>query len=480
MSTLFSAPLRPLSLKVLASSIFVWLISAAPLTLANEKNSLFSKASEVLAAANAAQANILAPQGYSAGSKHYQAAEVLYAKRRPIHKVQKELDAAESDLRQAAKNAELARITFAAVLKARNDARGVDAQRLAGKEWQAAEEELITAATKMESGNLKRAKNIASDAEEIYRQAELIAIKRSYLDEARQLIQQAKKEKVSRYAPTTLKAAESLLASAEKELTDNRYDIDYPRSLAKQARYEAKHALYLASQIKQLNRNKATKEEMLLNAEKPLIDIATALDIVAAFDEGPKIVTTGLVANIESLRADAYELGERKKELVSLENAMSSLEKRVGIQSERLAKQEEQKAKLRQVINLFNRNEATVLTEGQNILIRAVGLSFKPGSSQINSSNFALLKKLEQAIGIYSKYSVLIEGHTDSFGSDSVNLNLSFARAEAVKQYMDANMDQPVTIEAVGYGETRPIANNETSEGRARNRRIDLVLRPPL
>jgi OOP family OmpA-OmpF porin len=72
---------------------------------------------------------------------------------------------------------------------------------------------------------------------------------------------------------------------------------------------------------------------------------------------------------------------------------------------------------------------------------------------------------------------VTIEGHTDSYGGDDLNQKLSEDRANAVRQYFIANMNlKAEDVEAVGYGESRPIANNETPEGRARNRRIDIVI----
>lgn len=447
---------------------------------ANDKNQLFNEASKALNNANAAQANILAPEGYKAGSEHFQRAEVLFAKQRPVDRIQKELDGAVAALKLAAKNAELARLTFAATLKARNDAKGVDAQRLSGDQWRTAEETLLEAASRLEGGNLKRAKSMSEDAEGLYRAAELGAIKISFLSEARSTIDKARKEKVQRYAPKTLLNAESLLASAEKELTENRYDVDYPRTLAKQAHQEAKHSLFLAEMVKQLDKGKLTTEEFLLEQEKPLTEIANSLDMIAQFDQGFESVTTELKSAIEILRTDAYELGERKKELARLETDMAILEKRMGIQSERLAEQESQRENLRQVSELFDKDEASVMTEGRNILIRAVGLTFNPGSHQIDSRNFGLLTKLQKAISLYPNFSVLIEGHTDAFGSDSANLNLSFARAESVKQYLQANINSNRQLEAIGYGETRPIANNETAAGREKNRRIDLVLRPPL
>jgi len=75
--------------------------------------------------------------------------------------------------------------------------------------------------------------------------------------------------------------------------------------------------------------------------------------------------------------------------------------------------------------------------------------------------------------------SISVEGHTDANGSDSTNLILSQDRADAVRQYLVSNFGlNAEKVSSVGYGEARPVATNETAAGRARNRRIDLVIHP--
>ncbi|MEJ2201986.1 MAG: OmpA family protein, partial [Desulfuromonadaceae bacterium] len=74
---------------------------------------------------------------------------------------------------------------------------------------------------------------------------------------------------------------------------------------------------------------------------------------------------------------------------------------------------------------------------------------------------------------------VVIEGHSDSTGREETNLDLSRRRAEAVRQYLVANRTLPADkLRAVGFGSARPLASNHTSEGRAINRRIDLIITP--
>jgi outer membrane protein OmpA-like peptidoglycan-associated protein len=71
---------------------------------------------------------------------------------------------------------------------------------------------------------------------------------------------------------------------------------------------------------------------------------------------------------------------------------------------------------------------------------------------------------------------VRVEGHTDSKGSDAYNIKLSQRRANAVRDYLIAHGVEADRLVAVGYGETRPVADNGTAEGRARNRRVEFTI----
>ena len=119
--------------------------------------------------------------------------------------------------------------------------------------------------------------------------------------------------------------------------------------------------------------------------------------------------------------------------------------------------------------------------QGDTIILRLVGLTFASGDAQIRQENFDLLEKVENAIDVFPRSELTIEGHTDSHGGDDFNQQLSQQRAESVQQYMINAMRIPTyRLIATGYGETRPVASNETASGRERNRRIDIVIRPAL
>jgi outer membrane protein OmpA-like peptidoglycan-associated protein len=69
-----------------------------------------------------------------------------------------------------------------------------------------------------------------------------------------------------------------------------------------------------------------------------------------------------------------------------------------------------------------------------------------------------------------------VEGHTDSVGSDEYNQSLSEKRAEAVRAYLTQQGVPPDSISAAGFGKARPVATNDTAEGRQLNRRVELVV----
>jgi outer membrane protein OmpA-like peptidoglycan-associated protein len=88
-----------------------------------------------------------------------------------------------------------------------------------------------------------------------------------------------------------------------------------------------------------------------------------------------------------------------------------------------------------------------------------------------------MLTKVQDAIAIFPESVIVVEGHTDSQGADNKNVNLSQDRADSVREYLIANLGLPADrVSSIGYGKTSPIANNDSADGRAQNRRIDVVI----
>jgi outer membrane protein OmpA-like peptidoglycan-associated protein len=86
------------------------------------------------------------------------------------------------------------------------------------------------------------------------------------------------------------------------------------------------------------------------------------------------------------------------------------------------------------------------------------------------------LVKIATILNQFGEMKILIEGHTDSIGSDEYNLGLSKRRAQAVYDFLVSQDVAAARLSAEGYGESRPVADNGTEEGRQKNRRVDLVI----
>jgi outer membrane protein OmpA-like peptidoglycan-associated protein len=102
------------------------------------------------------------------------------------------------------------------------------------------------------------------------------------------------------------------------------------------------------------------------------------------------------------------------------------------------------------------------------------GVTFETNSSHLKPESAATLDRVAESLKANPDVRVEIGGHTDSQGADAHNLQLSRDRANAVRAYLLDKGVSPVQLEAKGYGETKPIADNTTAAGRARNRRVEL------
>jgi len=101
---------------------------------------------------------------------------------------------------------------------------------------------------------------------------------------------------------------------------------------------------------------------------------------------------------------------------------------------------------------------------------------FDFNKATIKPISYALLNEVGEALKDHSTIKVRIEGHTDSRGGDAFNLRLSQARAESVKTYIVGRGIAAARMDARGFGETVPIADNRTEEGRAQNRRVEFII----
>ena len=103
-------------------------------------------------------------------------------------------------------------------------------------------------------------------------------------------------------------------------------------------------------------------------------------------------------------------------------------------------------------------------------------LQFEVGKEVIKPTSFASLNILSQTLKDAPQWTLKLSGHTDNTGSAAFNLNLSKKRAEAVKNHLVAQGIDPKRITTEGVGSTKPIASNDTAQGREANRRVEFLV----
>ena len=123
--------------------------------------------------------------------------------------------------------------------------------------------------------------------------------------------------------------------------------------------------------------------------------------------------------------------------------------------------------------------DVEVIRQGDDLLLNIPsGINFAYNSAAVQPQFQRTLDQVAGVLGEYNRTYIDVYGHTDSTGSDVYNQTLSEQRARSVADYLSAHGVQSARIGTRGFGETQPIASNETEEGRAANRRVEIKIVP--
>ncbi|MCO8144036.1 OmpA family protein [Rhodovulum tesquicola] len=127
----------------------------------------------------------------------------------------------------------------------------------------------------------------------------------------------------------------------------------------------------------------------------------------------------------------------------------------------------------------FSSDEIRVVNTGSELVVTMPqGILFATDSAAVRSDLQADLRVLSRSLNQYPNSTVDVIGHTDNTGSASYNQDLSSRRAGSVAAVLTGAGVDPRRIRAYGRGEEQPVASNLTPEGRAQNRRVEIVIRP--
>lgn len=165
-------------------------------------------------------------------------------------------------------------------------------------------------------------------------------------------------------------------------------------------------------------------------------------------------------------------LEEKQKRLIELENMISENKKEVN----------KLKKTISDALVSFDNTELNITQKNGKVYVAMEEkLLFKSGSATVDKKGVDALKKIAAVLEKTNDIDIVIEGHTDNVGSAKLNWELSTKRANAIVTILQENSNvDPKRFTAAGRGMYHPVAKNDTKEGKAKNRRIEIILTPKL
>jgi OmpA-OmpF porin, OOP family len=436
-----------------------------------------------LAKARFNQVNVLAPGGFKDAQSAFVKAQRALDRGEAPSAIQKYVAEGNAHLRKAEQIAEISRKILTETNEAREKALRVGADRL-NEPFMQVEKQYLRLTKAIENDDVSYAQDHAAQVQAAFHQVEIMAIKHNALGKARKLMADADKADVQAVAPTAYNDALQFLHEADTYIEKNPYAAEAINHQAADAEFLAQRAITIAKYSRKFK--EMTPEETTLYVENLFSRLSKTMDAGDLRDKG--------FENQLATMSDVIGKLQQKNRTIERENQdyqsrIADLEQRLeGLQGysreqeqakRKLAAERDFNERFNKVQHYFRRDEADVYKQGNQLVIRLRGIRFPVGQAILTPDNYTLLSKVQQAIQAFDQPTVTIEGHTDSTGSPEKNLELSQQRADAVRTYLVANHTLPAyRILSAGYGPDRPLAPNTTPEGRAINRRIDVLIKP--
>lgn len=383
------------------------------------------------------QVNVLSPNNFEQAQDSLKEAKTSLDKQGSAQDTLHCVAQGRAYLNRANEFAQLSHANIEGVINAREQAIVAGAPKAFASDFKEADDSLRDVTSDIEKNELKSAIQNRSVLQVRYLDLELQSIKQARLGQARDTIDQSLKEGAKAFAPRSLALAEKSVQDTDAFITANRHETDQIKTRSDQTLQSADHLLKITRDSK----------------------------------SGKKTSSEDLALKIES---EQNKVTDKQGQLNAKENQLENVQNaNVGLMSEQAFNQRFEQAR-----SEFTKSEAEVYKQGNILTIRLRGLDFPVNQAVLKAPDFALLAKVQKVIRDFGKSSIVVEGHTDSNGGMALNQRLSSARAEAVREYLVSNVgDEPMNIKAIGYGYQKPLATNKTADGRAQNRRVDVLIR---
>ena len=180
----------------------------------------------------------------------------------------------------------------------------------------------------------------------------------------------------------------------------------------------------------------------------------------------------------QKMKADVVAEGQRRL-ATNAQQSQSDLQKTKSQLDQEKARRQQAELRAKEAMESLARI-AAIKQEDRGLVITLSGsVLFATAKWTLLPSATNRLEEVAKALKEQEGRSITVEGHTDSVGNDASNMTLSQKRADSVREFLISRGVAADHVRAVGVGEGRPVADNQSAEGRANNRRVEIIVEPP-
>ena len=290
------------------------------------------------------------------------------------------------------------------------------------------------------------------------------------------------------YSSSLIARADTALAQARNFTTQGRTKraIDYSRrsatlsAQALQMTAQQKEAEALAAEIARRQAETVALENRANTAEADAVAAKVSLtEANRAIEEANLAIDE---ARLQRVAAEAAVLGAQQElnrietEKEELQSTIAALDAQAKALEEQARILQEEKAKLSARLAGALSEVSETRSSARGMIVNLPDILFDTNEATLKTETKIVLAKLAGILLIMPELNLRVEGHTDSTGSSEYNLQLSERRAISVRDYLAQHGIKAQRTVAVGYGFDRPVADNTSREGRAKNRRVEIII----
>ncbi|HPG38406.1 MAG TPA: OmpA family protein [bacterium] len=435
-------------------------------------------------AAKQAQAGFYATKYMSLGEELYK--KINDNKNKTQGLPLKDINLVQSLFEKAQVAAVLMKSNYDQYLTSRAYGDSIGASTFDSKGWEKAEKKFEKTITCLENGRNEEALKTIQEADALFKQVIIAFLNNKYIIDIDNKIQAIEKAGIKNNAPISLQKTKMMLQKTKSQLNKDKKESGEFLALVKTTLQEIEHASEINKCVIQTKDDKNTLEQLRLNEESTLQQIASKFDFTLDCSKGKDNAVNSLLNQIDEEKKKyqnfEYALAEKDKQILELQTNNTQYKNHINhltvVQDSLTMTFRKIGSLASDIVPIQNALDSTDIIsyyDKEKIILRLPGKVFIEKQNYPNPKYFAALTKISKALKNLNNCLFTIEGHATLDSKAEINKSNSQEKANAIRDYLTADGRNIQDYIAIGFGNSKPIAP-DNKEGKILNNRIDIVI----